>query len=63
MNIRIADERFCTVSPSACTVAGSSALAVCTRFSTLTVLTSGLVPSWKLTVRLYDPSLPLTDRM
>ena len=63
MNCRIAEERFCTVSPSVCTTDGSSALAVSTRFSTFTVLMSGLVPSSKLTVRLYEPSLPLTERM
>ena len=44
MNCRIAEDFFCTVSPSCCTSAGSCDSAVCTRLLTLTVSMSGLVP-------------------
>src|SRR5258708_1143419 len=54
---------FLTVTPEALTTSGRVGNAWATRFCTSTWAASGLTPSLKVTVRLYEPSLLDCDDM
>ena len=54
---------FFTATPCCCTIEGMTGMASCTRFCTSTWAMFRSVPSWKVTVSVYVPSLVHCDDM
>ena len=63
MIIRMSGVFLRMVMPWFCTAVGSSGMASVTRFCTMTRAVFRSVPTSKVTVRVYEPSLPDCDDM